>query len=252
MDLVRIWESVNLTNVSTQDIDPIFTSEIFITFLKENKIKKKRGVTRQSQLIQFVSSKLGIDTRKFTLTVSRYKPIAILARYFSDGILAFLPRTKLLKYLTPLQVKQATSSGPSRGEIIFCQTINKMLVNYPSLKGLCGLVQDNIIQPITLKHDLPSTTGLRLLEENNVEEFRRTDIWDLILPAGRVIEIHESNDVDRSESDAEVRAEGSGGGSDAGAASGDEDDADDAGDPEAENRALYYTSLKPHNLSPTQ
>ncbi|KAK3983795.1 hypothetical protein QBC44DRAFT_313786 [Cladorrhinum sp. PSN332] len=199
LDLVRTWETISSKVGAQGEVDTVLSSELFSNFIKFNGLENAKGVTRRSQLTKFISSQLGISSRKFTKTVSRYKPIAILVRYFGEGILAFLPRAGLLRHFKALQIKYANSQDQCQGEIIFCKIIEKMLDQYPRFKELCGLANDNAIGPITSRHILPHTTGLKLLEEKNDAVFDKTDIWYLISPADRVTEIHDGSDTDRSD-----------------------------------------------------
>ncbi|KAK4158822.1 hypothetical protein QBC43DRAFT_305146 [Cladorrhinum sp. PSN259] len=175
--LVEIWAKLKKEDAISpriRDIQHLKANlELIRQFLDEQNLRNKRSVTHQSQLTSFIAYRLGIPNKIFTLTVFRYKPIFILVKYFRDGILAFLPRNSILRCFTPLQIKSAGSPDNTRGKVIFCKVMERILVEVPVIKELCFLAIENAIQPILQGRSLPPTASFQLLEKgdfNKVEE----------------------------------------------------------------------------------
>jgi hypothetical protein len=181
LEIVRIWESINLRDGNQiGELETLRTSPQFQDFLDQQCSRGKRGQTKQSQLTSFIAHKLSIPNNKFTITASRYKPILILARYFGEGILAFLPRAGLLPLFNKLHLKAGGPHGKGKGELVFCAVIEKVLEKIPGITDLSSLAFSNLVEPILEASELPPTSGLSLLEAGEVPTFQSTDVWDLV------------------------------------------------------------------------
>lgn len=185
LELVRVWESTNIKNCTQADELVILrNSPKFQAFLDRRKLRGKQGVTHQSQLTSFIADQLEISKRNFALTVHRYKPLAILARYFGDGILAFLPRSKLLPRFRQLHVKSEDDGGGQKGGLAFCTVIEKVISLMPGITELCALSEQSLVRPILEGSDLPPTLGTSYLDSGEKHAFQTHDVWGLVAAGG--------------------------------------------------------------------
>lgn len=185
LELVRVWESTNIRNCTQADeLEILRNSPKFQDFLDRRKLRRKQGVTHQSQLTSFIADQLQISKRSFILTVHRYKPLAILARYFGDGILAFLPRSKLLSRFRQLHVKSEDDGRGQKGGLAFCTVIEKVISLMPGITELCALSEQSLVRPIIEGSDLPPTLGTSYLDSGEKDAFQTHDVWGLIEAGG--------------------------------------------------------------------
>lgn len=185
LELVRVWESTNIKNCTQADeLEILRNSPKFQDFLDRRKLRRKQGVTHQSQLTSFIADQLQISKRSFALTVHRYKPLAILARYFGDGILAFLPRSKLLSRFRQLHVKSEDDGGGQKGDLAFCTVIEKVISLMPGITELCALSEQSLVRPIIEGGDLPPTLGTSYLDSGEKDAFQTHDVWGLVEAGG--------------------------------------------------------------------
>jgi len=181
LEIVRIWESINLREGShTEELEKLRASTPFQEFLDQQSLRGKKGQTKQSQLTSFIAHKLSIPNKNFTNTASRYKPLLILARYFGEGVLAFLPRTGLIPLFNKLHLKVRGLHGKDKGELVFCAVVEKMLEKIPGITDLCTRAFSNLVDPILEESELPSTSGLMLLEAGELPAFQSAEVWELV------------------------------------------------------------------------
>lgn len=181
LEIVRIWESISLRDGNhTEELEKLCASPQFQDFLDQHGSRGKRGQTKQAQLTSFIAHKLSIPNRNFTNTASRYKPLLILARYFGEGILAFLPRAGLLPLFSRLRLKANGWHSKDKGELVFCAVIDKVLEKMPGIADLCSLAFSNLVEPILDEGELPPTSGFRLLEAGEIPVFQSAEVWELV------------------------------------------------------------------------
>lgn len=179
LELVRIWESFSVKKIQGDELARLQRSPRFQTFLDTHKLRNRKGVTQQSQLTSFVADQLQLTKKQFSLTVSRYRPLAVLAKHLGDGILGFLPLPGLLPLFNHLRARQ----GPNNldeGELILSTVIDLAKSNMPGLIQLCASVEECIVTPILETTSLPMTTGLGYLIAGDKEEFNSRGIWNLV------------------------------------------------------------------------
>lgn len=174
VELVRVWESFNVKKTQADELARLQKSPKFQAFLDANKLRG-RGVKQQDQLTSFIAQQLQMTNKQFTLTVSRYRPLAILTKLLGNGILGFLPLSGLLRVFSKLR-----GTGHDRGEAILTSAINIAKSIMPELTQLCDSVQESILHPILATKPLPPTTGLGFLVAGNKAEFDNLSIWELV------------------------------------------------------------------------
>lgn len=174
VELVRVWESFNVKKTQADELSRLQKSPKFQAFLDANKLRG-RGIKQQDQLTSFIAQQLQITNKQFTLTVSRYRPLAVLTKLLGNGILGFLPLSGLLRVFGELR-----GTGHDRGEVILTSAINIAKSIMPELTQLCDSVQESIIHPILATTPLPPTTGLGFLVAGNKTKFDNLSIWELV------------------------------------------------------------------------
>jgi hypothetical protein len=214
LEIVRIWDSINLKDgKQTEELNKLRASPQFQQFLGEKGLRGQRGLTQQSQLTSFIAYKLGIPNNKFTITAFRYKPILILARYFGDGVLAFLPRAGLLTLFKQLHIKTEGRRGRDKGELVFCSVMEKMIEKVPGITELCSQALNSLVEPILQERDLPPTLGLKLLQAGDIQAFQSAGAWELVTDGANLLPR-----VEEVVSESEPEPAASGGNSDSEAA----------------------------------
>jgi hypothetical protein len=177
--LVRVWETFNVKKTQAQELTLLQKSPLFQAFLDAQNLRKRQGVTQQAQLTSFIAHQLQLTNKQFTLTVSRYRPLAVLTKHLGDGILGFLPLSGLIRLFTQIRGPQG-GNNHNQGEQILVSAINKAKSSLPGLTQLCDSVQENILTPILNIKPLPMTSGLGFLVAGNKDVFNTLPIWELV------------------------------------------------------------------------
>ncbi|KAK0710335.1 hypothetical protein B0T26DRAFT_724596 [Lasiosphaeria miniovina] len=202
LELVRIWESINLQDATRLDeLKILRRSETFQKFLTDKKLVGKRVSTHKSQLTSFVAHQLGITNKKFTITASRYKPLLTLVRHFG-GVLAFIPRSRLLVLFR--RVRNVTAKEE---EQILSTIITRMTQEFPGISDLCSETLRNMVEPILEEKDLPPTLGLTLLSAEEISTFQSKSVWEMVIngantsPKPRVFELQDEDGSEANNGD---------------------------------------------------
>ncbi|KAK4441871.1 hypothetical protein QBC34DRAFT_387874, partial [Podospora aff. communis PSN243] len=181
LEIVRIWESISVRDSKHADeLEKLCASRQFQDFLDEQGSRAKRGKTKQSQLTTFIARKLSIPNQTFTNLASRWKPLLVLARFFGEGILAFLPRATLTARFSSLHLRASGAHGADQGELAFGAVIEGLLEAVPGIADLCSLALCNLVEPILTSSELPPTSALKLLDAGETLLFQSAGVWDLV------------------------------------------------------------------------